>query len=385
MRRNSVTRSFVVALALAASLTAQPGRYRDRVFSQVEVQRDIPYGAAFNASALAEETLLLDLYMPVGDDELVRPAVVLAHEGGFLAGDKTQEEIVRLAEDFASRGYVAISINYRLGKAPVTPRIVADASHDMLAAIRWLRSQAVSLRVDAERIACMGASAGGIMSLTGQYDDDLGEGDSGNPGFRSDARAVVELWAAFDNSEFDFGEPSLAIIHGTDDQVVPFQFALNLAFVSTVAGIYSELLQIKDGPHSAWPQYFDEVHIQTLGFLYNELGLSALVGLAVRPDSSRSGAIILDTFGRGGDSVLLFLGAQFRQAEIPGFGTLCLGPLDLVTTIDTASLPDGARLTETSFELDLPSGLAGLTLHWQAFQLAPDGRGILTNCVKTRL
>ena len=57
--------------------------------------------------------LLLDVYYPNNDSEN-RPVYMFVHGGGFTGGSRTQEAIVDQAYYFASRGWVFISIDYRL-------------------------------------------------------------------------------------------------------------------------------------------------------------------------------------------------------------------------------------------------------------------------------
>ncbi|MEO0481230.1 MAG: alpha/beta hydrolase [Planctomycetota bacterium] len=385
MNAISASASLLLALTVLEPLAAQPGRYANEVFEFVDVQTDIAYGSAFNDATGVQETLLLDLYRPLGDTETSRPAVVLAHEGGFLIGDKSQVEFAVIGKDLASRGYVAVSINYRLGVEPVTPAIVNAASHDVLAAVRWLRSQESALGIDVDRIACFGASAGGVASMTSQYDNDLGEGSSGNPGFSSDAQAVVELWAAFSSFELDPGEVPFAIVHGTADQLVPFQFALDLSAKAALVGIPSELHTVQGGPHSAWDFYLPTYHLEVVGFLYEQLELGALAGLSAQPGFASPGSVTFESFGTAGDTVALLLGTASGSLPIPGFGTLCIGPVDSLVSVGLSTLPAQPRLSDTAFSLSLPAGLGGMTFHWQALQLEPGGLGLLTNCVQTTL
>ena len=75
-------------------------------------------------------------------------------------GSKTDGNLVRYARLMALRGYVAASINYRLlGNCLVG---AAPAGHDVRAAIRYVRSQALAWNIDPERVAVMGSSAGAI-------------------------------------------------------------------------------------------------------------------------------------------------------------------------------------------------------------------------------
>jgi len=57
---------------------------------------------------------LLDIYEPTGDAVTERPAIVWVHGGSFCCGDKGSAEIVDEANTFARKGYLNVSINYRL-------------------------------------------------------------------------------------------------------------------------------------------------------------------------------------------------------------------------------------------------------------------------------
>jgi len=60
--------------------------------------------------------LSLDLFLPE-NAPTNRPAMILIHGGGFYTGSKEDTNIVEMANYFSSRGWVCISINYRLAAA----------------------------------------------------------------------------------------------------------------------------------------------------------------------------------------------------------------------------------------------------------------------------
>ncbi len=116
-----------------------------------DVRRDVQYGTANG------KRLLLDAYVPASGPDR-RRAVVMIHGGGWRTGDKASwaEE----ANRFAARGWVAFSINYRLDEPSAFPAEVDDVQ----AAVRWVRTNAGEYRVDPERIAALGESAGGHLT-----------------------------------------------------------------------------------------------------------------------------------------------------------------------------------------------------------------------------
>ena len=88
-----------------------------------------------------------------------RPGILFIHGGGFVIGSVEAEHIgaVLVAAD---AGAVVVSVDYRL--APEHP--FPAALHDCYAGLSWLHAEAAALRVDPDRVAVMGASAGGGLS-----------------------------------------------------------------------------------------------------------------------------------------------------------------------------------------------------------------------------
>jgi acetyl esterase/lipase len=86
------------------------------------------------------------------------PAVVLIHGGGWLQGD--HKEHVGLSLRLAEKGYVAVTVTYRLAPEHRFPAQV----HDVKCAVRWLRANAATYKVDKQRIGVFGHSAGGHLA-----------------------------------------------------------------------------------------------------------------------------------------------------------------------------------------------------------------------------
>jgi dipeptidyl aminopeptidase/acylaminoacyl peptidase len=275
----------LAALAVGATLLAgctvprPPGdgalRYRDQVFSSVGVTNDITYGSAPDLQG-NPVTLKLDLYQPAGDTIAKRPALVWVHGGGFTAGSKSSGRA--RATFFAQLGYVSVSIDYRLlspdgcgGNPEPTPicRTAAQAAqHDAQAAVRWLRANASTYRIDTSRIAIAGGSAGAVTSLLVDWRPE-DPGTSGNPGPSSEVRAAVSVSGGTPTNEFiTAGDGPALFIHGTEDQVVPYRWAVQNAAAMHNLGILTVLEPIEGAGHGLSGPYSALISEQSAYFLW---------------------------------------------------------------------------------------------------------------------
>jgi acetyl esterase/lipase len=147
----------------------------------VRVARDVVYARPGGVS------LPLDVYRPpsIGKN---RPAVILIHGGGFTKGDKAA--LGPAGARLAARGWVAFSVNYRLG-----PQFHFPAGHeDVRTAVRWIRKHARSYGVDRRRIGALGSSAGANLAAT------LGTWGSGSRNRASRVAAYVSWSGPMDLS-----------------------------------------------------------------------------------------------------------------------------------------------------------------------------------------
>lgn len=258
---------------------AGPLRYRDAVFSDVTTTEAIVYGAAVNELGDTQQ-LLLDLYEPTGDTAPARPAVVWIHGGSFRTGTRTSPELVDEATTLGRQGYVSASISYRLsavgcaaGAASVSCLgEIIDAKHDAQAAVRFLRAHAAEYRIDPNRIAVAGTSAGAITALNVAYGAD-DPGTSGNPGPSSAVQAAVSLSGAAILTQPDPGEAPALLFHGTADFLVPYAWGKATAETAQSEGLIGDLVTWEGDGHVPYVKHRDEILEKTSNFLYWTLDL----------------------------------------------------------------------------------------------------------------
>ena len=240
------------------------GRYLEEVFGEVAVTRDLEYGAAPDEDG-ATESLRLDLFQPVGDPQVLRPAIVWVHGGSFRGGNRGLEE--GNATSFARRGYVTVSISYRLRSGNIG-QAIADAQHDAQAAVRWLRSHAGEYGIDPDRIAIGGTSAGAITALlVGNKAED--PGTSGNPGFRSDVQAAVSI-SGFGGA-YSPGDAPAILFHGTADTTLPYPLAVSTCEEIRRAGNVCELHTYEGAGHILYISHREDIQAKIADFLYRQL------------------------------------------------------------------------------------------------------------------
>jgi acetyl esterase/lipase len=131
----------------------------------------------------------LDLAMPTGRGDEPRPAIVFVHGGGWRNGDKRAGNFLGPTLEFAAKGYVCITVNYRLlGEAPMPA-----CMEDVKCAVRWLRAHAKEYNVDTKRFGAYGNSAGAhLVSMLGLCGPEAGlEGDGPWKEHSSMVQAVV--------------------------------------------------------------------------------------------------------------------------------------------------------------------------------------------------
>ena len=232
------------------------------------VYDDVVYDARFGGATS------MDIYIPEGN-AAARPAVMLIHGGGWRYGDKAA--YAEAAERFATAGYVAATIDYRLVPAGTYPAAVQDC----LCALSFLRANAAAYGIDPARIAVTGYSAGGhLAALVGTGADvaahqpDCASGPTGAPAAAIPGDSVYDF-TADGNHDSDLvrdflggtleerpeqyasaspllhvrpGAPPFLVVHGRSD-VVPIESARQLAGALRAAGGDVRMLELGGAGH----------------------------------------------------------------------------------------------------------------------------------------
>lgn len=235
---------------------------------------------AYVAGARASQKL--DLYLPDRGKKL--PLVIWVHGGAFRAGSKKDSVPLSCLE----RGFAVASLNYRLSQEALFPAQIQD----LCAAVRWLRLNAKRYRLDPDRFAAWGESAGGhlvaMLALAGGRGIfDVGD----NLEVSSAIQAVVDCFGPTDFLKMDMQSlpgtaghdapdspeselvggaiqehpelaaranpvsyvskdaPPFLIVHGDRDPLVPYGQSLILRDALAAQGASASLYTVSGGSH----------------------------------------------------------------------------------------------------------------------------------------
>lgn len=272
---NKVACLLLLALPLAAQNPKQ--KQQNPPFhlpDSVEMQPDIVY------ATIGTRQMHLNLFLPKSGAGPF-PAVVYIHGGGWTNGNRSAFQ--RQAAYMATKGYVGACIEYRLSPEAKYPA----ALYDSKAAVRWVRANAAKYKIDPNRIAAAGGSAGGhLVGLLGTTGDlpayDTNEGVTG---VSSRVAAVAAFNPAVDLVDFGKRRPTDAensvvrflgatyqekpdlwksasptyqvsaksapflFLHGDADTTVPYQQSVQMMQKLKAAGVRAEIFTATGAKH----------------------------------------------------------------------------------------------------------------------------------------
>lgn len=259
-----------------------------------------------------QQDLFVDIFEPSGDVAVNRPLIILAFGGSFIGG--TREDMHSYCAYYASMGYVAASIDYRLYDIFGIPDSVAmtdvvmKSVSDMKAAIRFFREDAATsnmYKIDTNLIFVGGISAGGIVAnhagllqssnsiqpyIQTILDNNGGwtGNSSTNTQYSDQVAGILNYsgalkWASYIDSQ----DPPVFSVHDDQDGTVPYGTGDAVVFGFPIItmegsskmklrldaeGVYNELITIPNS--TGHVSYFsnqvaaDSILIRSLEFLY---------------------------------------------------------------------------------------------------------------------
>lgn len=313
--RNIRVVCLVLAMGTSPYVASAGTLYLDPMFG-VQKTSNIVYGQGLVDDGNALLDLKLDVYRPSNIGTAVpenRPTILWMHGGGWHKGKKEQ---VMQVDEWVSRGYNLVSINYRLldDNPPLTtgpadpfaflsifgpPGIVSEVNasfEDASLALEWIYANAATYGFDTARVGVAGHSAGAIMALAMGHI--VPEGSI-------EPKAVLSVAGALFNvtSPFTPGGPPTMLITGEKDNTVPTALVELTRDQMNEVGIMTEYyLQPNVGHQPNWDTVIDGETLSQHGidFLYQNL--------AVVPEPS--------TFALGALAMMIMLGTVARRRAV---------------------------------------------------------------------
>jgi acetyl esterase/lipase len=242
-----------------------------------------------------ERELSCEIFRPPSD-AANGAGIVLLHGGAWQRGDRNQLRAYGI--HLGREGFVCMASSYRL-----TPEATWPAQmDDVHAALRYMRENARALGVDPNRIAAIGASAGGHLALLAAAGAFASEPQASRP-----LRAVVAIFpptllsprdameegavpalallgdndtaeASAAASPINYvrpGFPPTLLLHGNADELVPAKASMRMYEALLAARVPAELHMVADQPHAYVLQRdFHRLSVQIIAlFLRRYLGL----------------------------------------------------------------------------------------------------------------
>ncbi len=119
------------------------------------VTRNVPYREIPGVDA---NQLSVDIYSP--PEAKPHPVIAFIHGGGWRVGDKANAVFRKNCHTFAMKGYVCISVNYRLTPAGRHPENIQDIA----AALLWIKEHIADYNGDPSTLFVVGHSAGAHLA-----------------------------------------------------------------------------------------------------------------------------------------------------------------------------------------------------------------------------
>jgi acetyl esterase/lipase len=268
----------LLCLLGTAMLYAQVPNFIDTLFTIHDTT--FVYGSSVDFGGNVD-ALQMDVSFPTDDSMLPsgRPLMLLIHGGAFMAGTRQDPSIAAMRRDFAKRGYVTASIDYRLGmfqddsdhNCNITwvfgvewnclnltdtlewTRGYYRGIQDAHGAIRYLVNHAADYNIDPRNIFVVGESAGAFIALGTGFMDDAAEKPAGvgnisaapMPYSRFDADCVQRYGWDSNLASLDLNRPDLGSYEGTMHYPAATNYRIR-GVGSFYGGIFDDLFGINE-------------------------------------------------------------------------------------------------------------------------------------------
>lgn len=287
-RKTACDSSFGKAMKLVAliSLLVITLPAAEAPFTLPGMKHDVEFAKAGDVS------LTLDAFVPEGEGPFA--TCILVHGGGFTKGDK-QTFITPIFEPLAKAGFAWFTINYRLAPQHQWPA----CSDDVASAIKWVKAHAAEYKVDVNRIALIGESAGGYLvsaaGVTGKGETRVAAvvpfyaphnlvthvrrrnelrglaGLIGRDTLDEETWTKLAIMSPF--HQMRAGLPPFLLIHGDADTTVDYDQSMEFQAKMKAAGNACETITIPGGGHGmgGWAKLNSDYAAQMIAWLKKTL------------------------------------------------------------------------------------------------------------------
>ncbi len=271
-------------------------------------EEPLPLKKDIEFAKVGDVSLKLDAFVPEGKGPFA--TCILVHGGGFINGTK-QHYITPLFAPLSKAGFTWFTIDYRLAPAHRWPA----CADDVTAAVRWVREHAAEYKVDVNRIALIGESAGGhLVSWVGAQNEkeklglaavvpiyaphDLESRIKQTNMLSKNMIALLDLKelnddafaklrAASVTTNLSSKLPPYLLIHGTKDEQVPYEQSTRFQKQTQALGNQCDLITIEGGGHGmgGWDKLGSDYRTQLVSWLKKSLKVESTSPAAVQSTS----------------------------------------------------------------------------------------------------
>lgn len=264
---------------------------------------DITYAQVDSWYDHCRRDLKLDLIYPEDMSDKRYPCIVWICGGGWMRIDKSAH--LSYLSTLAHQGFVVCSVEYRTSNEGCYPMQIEDVK----AAIRYLRAHADRYRIDKEHFGAMGESAGGFLTCmaaldhdkvhdVGEYLEESSSIQAACPWYPptnlstfkykdeeecaasmeslllgyNTMRNIKEAYNSSPVSKVTKDAPPFLIIHGINDQTVPFEQSEELYDKLIENGCDADLIALEGADHADLQFFQDELWDRIIEFFKTKLG-----------------------------------------------------------------------------------------------------------------